>query len=1473
MPTPSPTPTPTLSPTPMPTLSPTQAPTPVPTPPPTLAPTPVPTLSPTLAPTPVPTLSPTPEPTPTPTTDTNANCNTDSSSDAFTDTNPDCSTHTNANFITNSDAVTFPHTNANSITLAPTRAPVPLALLCTDNLPSGPGVDASGCVQTLLGESCVARCNEAEGYEEKSQEFSCVAGTFFGEPLLCVRAPCNAGLPTGTGTDTSLCSEVKVGEFCYVSCLPGYRGDPARFDCEASLSFVGASPSCSRLQCTGSGLQSAAGINTTDCEHPEGGYIFVGDSCEVTCQRGFQANSATSSTFTCTEAEEFDGSNLHCSPVPCVAGLPAIDSVNTNDCGETRTGDTCWVTCSAGFSGTPQIWSCQDSGSFLGVAPLCEPLECSEGLPSGIGVSHNCTGVHVGETCTSFCRQGFVGMNTTHACHASSTAPELSSAASQTSCTRNACQIPSEIEESLFVDASACVDIKHDSSCVVRCAEGYRGIGESFVCDYPSLHGTLPVCNPIECTMNLPYGEGVNASDCVGKTSSQSCSLSCTSGYAPSGVEEVKCLNSEPRYSDTNFTCEPKACGNLADVVGFNDASITTTCSGIMYRGVCSATCASGFDIVGSTRFIVCNAGAEFEASMGYEDLSTGGIVSPPDCSPKECIHGVPNSRGINASDCIGITTSASCFLSAFVGFDLIGDLSMTCGNEQTLLGMPPVVLPSRCDVPPALATSEVRSTCELDGGILVDQECAAYCQDGSSVEAYTCGAGVTEISLVPNESPVSCNRRLARDDVSDLGEHASARRLAACTNVSIPEMFRHDCAGQPSGAKCVVTCAVGYSISGKPKLWSCDNGQLSGLFPQCIPNVCTFNFPSGPGVTSDCLGAVTGTKCTATCDSLGYEFDVNNSNATFVCNDLGEFVGTVPTCRPQACEDLTTSQGLHHTCTGKVFGQSCVVTCAAGYSSQQVGTVFTCSASQTFEGEFPNCIPDPCLVGGPTGADIQSRGCESLRTGQSCEVFCADGYVGVPEAFTCMASGMISGQLPSCVPGKCPDMTLNHYDHDCMNKMVGQTCFVDCSDGYVLVGRIQEFSCAWDASKKDLRLSGTPPECKPKTCVDGIPDFNYIVHSCEETVTDERCLVQCADGYIGSTTNFRCGADGLLNGPLPSCTPASCSPRVALGVQSTCDFANMVVGGPPCVASCGPGYTATSGELGYSWSCQWDVPASKAVLVGEMPQCSPSTCSFGIPSGPSIEHDCGVVQTGGTCEARCALGYFGFESTLSCLPSGELTGSLDPCWKMECSQRIIEGVQDTCTGDRIRFDGPACIATCKKGWTPLSGQPEVAVWKCEYDEGLRDVVLTGTSLQCSKQECSDVRTSRRMNGKGTYEHDCDGKVFGESCVVKCAQGFVGDSETLMCGASKLLNGTFPTCVEVTTTQDASSQAILTTTSTPTSTHLRRSFLHFKKAPRAKKAGARKASMPSVATKAIVVLSVTIAAFAEQLLWEPTMNR
>ncbi|CAE8680124.1 unnamed protein product, partial [Polarella glacialis] len=584
-----------------------------------------------------------------------------------------------------------------------------------------------------------------------------------------------------------------------------------------------------------------------------------------------------------------------------------------------------------------------------------------------------------------------------------------------------------------------------------------------------------------------------------------------------------------------------------------------------------------------------------------------------------------------------------------------------------------PVISPASC--PDPSFGSDVAHECTSKK---FGMSCWAYCKTGSgAAKKYVCymgGSGST-LDLFAATSNISCTGgggRLLRDSGRQLvASCTSASATTAGLDVAGGGYSFATCVDLADGSACIVTCADGYNMSeATPPTWTCSSAALSGVKPTCVPVPCTYNLPSGVGVSHNCSGVGTGSSCIAGCGE-GYALASGTTSESFACNWDGNFNGSAPSCVALPCATLHLSAYYQSDCANITTGSSCYVSCGNGYELSGNITQQTCEANGTFSGARPSCMPNLCTSGVPDDADLNtSSGCSGLRTGESCNVVCANGYTGNSASFSCAASGFVNGTKPTCTALNCSvpqDLAAGGRTVDtCSGLSYGEQCLVGCAFGYQLTANASaaQWTCDVNASASgEVALTGSMPQCEVIPCLYGLPAGDDFSSNCSTAGFGQSCLMSCATGYQGTATWLSCGEGQLFSGQAPSCSTRLCPHRTfPAGIQDTCGSTEFQ---GSCWTSCAAGYRS-EGVASAEWTCNASDMALEAygiALIGSNPSCQPTPCSFGLPQGRGYSHNCSGAATGQACTVSCSLGYNGTEvKQLVCDADEALKGVLPGC-------------------------------------------------------------------------------------------------------------------------------------------------------------------------------------------------------------------
>ncbi|CAE8591774.1 unnamed protein product [Polarella glacialis] len=992
-------------------------------------------------------------------------------------------------------------------------------------------------------------------------------------------APCRSGLPTGPGVDTSNCSGMVTDQECKVACAVGYESmgyesmalSPSFvYRCFGNGKFVGLDPLCATPKCS-IDPAAASGVNVSSCTDVE-----VGATCILFCADHHMPQGIALSRLTCQADKNFTGTQLVCEPLTCSeSSLPqaGLGMTIKPACLKTPVNAFCDLRCDVGFESSPPSTAvrCLHSGSFeaLAAAPVCLPKKCPlRGAFLAAQVATSCEDKVEGDTCSSFCAEGFSGSEVQpHSCSDGNFTGSLPASCIAATCTTNT-------PGGGALDGSACSGTTTAGSCNVSCIRGHKSQTRlrSTCLATGSFSQVTDDCSAEQCGSLASVGDfgklGVTSTCFAHVTSKfgnmrfgQACLAYCGLGFTITGApKNLLCDYASDHTTDAGFKAQTGSvvapvCVGSACTVGFPSArGLQHNCSGTTTGQQCEGTALPGYYLPVPIKYTCAASGQVTQVGQASAFIQRA-----------TCNNGYV---GENAdSTCQGKFVEETCWAYCSAGFT---------GALQEYV----------CAVLKDWAVPKVRAV-------------------GTAV------ACARRLSAEPEAADEE--RRLAAGAVRGSASISTAGLDILSLNASSCDVA--------SGKVCIAECATGYSLvaGGKATLYNCDNGALSGTKPNCAPTACNYSLPTGLGVTHDCTGVATGSSCTAQCGVPGYALPQGAAPQAFQCTASGDFEGTDPTCAPKNCTALTLSAVFDSSgCLEKSFGDpACFVICGEGYELIGSAGSYQCLANGSFSGSEPQCTPKTC-AGSVPGAPT----CSNLGTGQTCNVSCAAGYSGTPSVYTCGTNGLITGSSPSCVAETCLAPTLPAgLNHTCSGIQLGKKCAVGCLNGFALAAGSSEsvLACALKASSATVEFT-TPPQwpiCEAEPCKYGMPSETEFDQNCSTIVTGQTCSVGCRLGSAGASTVYNCGADGVVRGSRPTCQVKMCPSRQLAGVD-TSSCVNLTYG-RSCQVACADGYEAASGAAATAtWACSFmdASSSSEAMLLGPNITCTGMNATSGTAAG-----------------------------------------------------------------------------------------------------------------------------------------------------------------------------------------------------------------------------------------------------------------
>ncbi|CAE7251970.1 unnamed protein product [Symbiodinium necroappetens] len=504
----------------------------------------------------------------------------------------------------------------------------------------------------------------------------------------------------------------------------------------------------------------------------------------------------------------------------------------------------------------------------------------------------------------------------------------------------------------------------------------------------------------------------------------------------------------------------------------------------------------------------------------------------------------------------------------------------------------------------------------------------------------------------------------------------------------------------------------------------------------------------------------------------------------------------------------------------------------SAGFA-EYVGRL-TCLPDSSFNGTISEVVESSC----PDRAQVTGYAstCQDKKPGDECclaiaspsWVYCETGYTGNPAPYMCDADTLTfvaKDANASCV-GSGGRRLSGSGGSSGSGVADGSICIAHCSRGYELVGVASVLTCnsgSLSGNLDGIFEEGTLPVCTPLPCTYNVPDAVGLQHNCSNvTPLEGTSLRRRVPAVLAAPRRYECQSDGNITGVLPDCVGNPCENTI----PSDQAFSGEVTWKPSLSTwefqrQNGPGdltlkellmrYELTSGAAG-------EVSGARSIKPGQ-----PIVCPSLNPSDV-LADNCTGLLAGQSCERRCRSGFLPANATSSsfnCDLSGQVSGdgATVSCEPVQCNSSIsIPNVVHTCSDV---FVNRSCFAYCREGFQ--LNTPEVPEWTCtDAASGLPAVsdvpMVDGYTLRGTVPVCSALPCLYNLPFGAEYADDCAGVVTDGTCAVTCAAGWQGGSSTWTCMPDGVLNGTYPECLEITSTATSTTQTATTTVSSVTTT-------------------------------------------------------
>ncbi|XP_035675655.1 sushi, von Willebrand factor type A, EGF and pentraxin domain-containing protein 1-like [Branchiostoma floridae] len=1240
------------------------------------------------------------------------------------------------------------------------------------------------------------------------------------------------------------------GDVATYACDPGYEmvGSPTQ-TCQDNEHWSIASPYCLRMECAKLDAPVHGSISGTS---------YVGDTVTFSCDTGYEITSGSSSR-TCQSTQTWTGTQPTCTKIKC----PTVSApANGNMVGSIEFGDQLQFSCSLGHQliGSSTL-TCQADQTWDGAVTTCSPIQCpplqspQNGQVSG--------GSSYGDTSTYTCDIGYLpfGYSTTE-CLSTGT---WSSQPPQ--CILKTCPPLTAPNHGSVVGGNNYGDVAH-----YACDPGYDLVGTpSRTCQDNQLwSGTAPSCIKMECAILDPPTHGtITGTNFVGDT----VTFACDPGYEITGGTSNRTCQSTLDWSGKQPICSKIQCplfialanGHMTGGNSYGDqlqfqcsagyqlvGSSTLYCQADQTWTDVAPTCTliqcpavqaplnggvAGGNFFGNTATYTCDVGYLLIGHSTSTCLSTGIWSSQaPQCTLKTCQPlAVPDHGTMMGGNNYGNVVTNACD----VGYDLIGNPTQTCQDNQQWSGSPPICQKVQC-APLSAPTYATMTGTGNEYGDTVHFTCLVGHTLTAGDTDRTCQADGTWSGLQPsctvNECPqldtptngqvyghnaytdvmvFFCNdgyelvgdvvRQCNQDDGTWSGTQPSCQKKE-CPPLSTPSN------GFMSGTnfygdQVTFTCHSGYEISGSAVLTCQMNQQWNGTQPTCERIHCPPLSPIANGQMSG--GHLFNDQVMFVCNS---GFDLSGSSSR-TCQADGTWSGIQPVCDPVVCPD--TSSPAHGSVTGGLYlGDTATYSCDPGYELHGSATQI-CQADQTWSGTQPTCHRKSCLTLDPP---LNGKVNGSNLYGDMVTFTCNVGFdlVG-DQTRTCQSDQQWSGSQPYCQKQVCGQLL--HPSHGTVSggTNYGDQVTFTCDPGYEIFGSVT-LTCLGNQ-----QWSGAPPACTVITCPPLSPVSNGQMNG--GTSYGDQVTIACNVGYsLSGSPSRTCMADGTWSGVQPVCNHMKCPDLVAPQHGSMNGGTSI---GDTVTFSCDTGYelVGTSDQ-----TCEVTQTWSNAT-----PTCTRLACQNLDPPTYGTINVTGNLY-GDTVTFDCDVGYQLIGSpTLTCQSDQQWNASPPSCERIQCPPltspafgwhfptqyyygykvtfecdtgfNVIGSATLTCQADgQWSATEPTCERIQCPPLSPISnGQMsgggsffnDRVTFVCDsgYDlHGsdrricLSDGTWSGIQPVCNRTECPDLAAP--ANGYVTL-----GTFYGDTATYSCQIGYEIDGVAVRtCQADKTWRGMEPTC-------------------------------------------------------------------------------
>ncbi|XP_073447245.1 sushi, von Willebrand factor type A, EGF and pentraxin domain-containing protein 1 isoform X2 [Aquarana catesbeiana] len=851
-------------------------------------------------------------------------------------------------------------------------------------------------------------------------------------------------------------------------------------------------------------------------------------------------------------------------------------------------------TCYHGYEilGIPLL-ACQEDGTWNGSAPVCAPIECSIPVTPENGMVHY-TETTLDRTAQYKCNLGYelIGSDKSTCLSSRKWSNEVPQ------CAMISCKVPNIILNG-YTEA---LNYSFTSEVHYKCELGFtlHGPSKRTCQENKQWDGEEPICIPVSCGQPpaLINGHVLGTDYSYGKE----VEYECHEGYMLKGDKKRTCLENG-HWSGEMPSCKEIICEKPN---ALNDGEIAGMEYGVGKQILFK--CNQGYDLKGAS-LLTCQENGIWDAQEP--------LCEPIDCGPPEDIsHGFLNGSSFSYNEQV--------HYACFSGYEIHGSATRQCLANGLWSGIPPTCLPCECPKP------SIQNAVVIGEDFSCGQLIRFKCQDGFKL-------------LGPSE--LSCH---------SAGKWSSGFPVCGKVSCGTPPIISH---AFVNGSSLIAenaisySCETGYVMQGLSDLICTEEGQWSGLYPNCLllscgpPPELPNTFPTGDSYT---YGSVIEYRC-----QDGYIMDSNT--ATKTCLEDGSWSTEEILCIPRKCTLQANAVKLK---ADYDINKTITVDCKPGYTLSGPSTS-TCMTDGNWLPPLSDDICSPISCEKPAAPNHGSVLGTRFLYQDTVLYQCDAGYeIEGPTERVCEANKSWSGVEPQCKRISCnPPEPLENGIIQGINYFYEGELHYSCNQGFELLGpsrRICHVDKLWRPS--------TPPTCVSVTC-EPYPVIENAISVSRGNTYSSNITYICNPGYhLVGPENMTCLADGTWSQPLPSCKETRCETPSQLDNGYT-EYDNVTVGSS-VKYHCLDGYSLDGEHLA---EC-----TGKGIWSYPTPVCKPNPCPvpFVIPENSVVTET--EFYVGQKLYIKCRKGYrLVGQDVMTCDANETWTEASAKCEKISCGPPI----------------------------------------------------------------------------------------------------------------------------------------------------------------------------------------------------------